>query len=179
MKIDKISFILGITLDNNENVTIYLNQPLAQELDKISKILGFFYDKVTTKRLNFSVLIRDWREYMDDSLENVSIEKRENILKALDTFFDRILLDYYAIDSNGAELNLKSLNESELEIVKGHILFSSALYRYCVRGILTKDADLRHFFTSQSVTELRTSLQKQSAQSTEAQQTQNRKPLVK
>lgn len=178
MKIDTMNFIIPLTANNGHTFDIYVPQPLGNELDKIARVLGYFFGLQRTNDIHPLVIMRDWQMYLRESLENMSESRAADIEKSVNIFLERSLSGSFAVSADNKEIDISKFGEEEMELIKGSILFLSALYRYSPKWALIGEDGQKGYFTSQSLTEVRNSLQKQSSQSSERQH-QKRGPLVK
>lgn len=143
-KADLFNFIVTIASDEGEELNIYVPQPNELELKLLAPILGKFYTALKEKKYDMAVMIYDWDLIVEEVLEGYNDEKKENLKKRLDTFFERSLASMIISGKS-------SLSENETSLFKGTLLFISALYRYSTKTLLIKE--LAEFFTSSSSTE--------------------------
>lgn len=167
-KANLYNFIVTISSDEGDSLDIYVPQPNELELKLLAPILGKFFTAVREKRYDTMVLLYDWELTVEEALEGLNEEKKENLQKRLNTFFERSIA---SMTINGQT----ELSETEMSLFKGTLLFISALYRYSTKTLLTKE--LGEFFTSLSSTEWLKSL----TSSTEVVETkeQKKKPSVR
>lgn len=167
-KANLYNFIVTIPSEAGDSLDIYVPQPNELELKFLAPILGKFFTYVREKRYDTMVLLYDWELAVEEVLEGLNEEKKENLQKRLNTFFERSIA---SMTINGKE----ALSESEMTLFKGTLLFISALYRYSTKTLLTRE--LGEFFTSLSSTEWLKSL----TSSTEVSETKEtkKKPSVR
>ena len=167
-KANLYNFIVTISSDEGDSLDIYVPQPNELELKLLAPLLGKFFTAVREKRYDTTVLLYDWEWSVEEALEGLNEEKKENLQKRLNTFFERSIA---SMTINGKE----ALSEDETNLFKGTLLFISALYRYSTKALLKKE--LEEFFTSLSASEWLKSLTNLDDPS--IQQEQKKKPFVK
>lgn len=167
-KANLYNFIVTISSDVGDSLDIYVPQPNELELKLLAPILGKFFTAVREKRYDTMVLLYDWELIVEEALEGLTDEKKENLQKRLNTFFERSIASMTINGQTG-------LSENEMSLFKGTLLFISALYRYSTKTLLTRE--LGEFFTSLSSTEWLKSL----TSSTEVSETKEtkKKPSVR
>lgn len=152
MTINNYNFIIPLINDNGEDIRIYINQPLENEMRRIASVLAHIFTLIKDNKLDLIIFLKDWDVILEEYCE--TIDKGQDKLKAVNTFIDRCILTARYFTSEGEVI--EKLSNDELFMVKGALVFLSALYRYSFK--MLKNTEMTDFFTSLNVTDFQNTL---------------------
>lgn len=153
-----VNFEVALVLDTGEEAKVFVPQPNDVELTRISRVLSYIFREMDKNPLQ--ILLIDWERMIDEALSGLSKELADNVKKQTMTFLDR------CVSSGICDLkDINTLSDSETSLLKGSLLFISALYRYVYQRAKIESSGIKGFFTSLSATDWKKSLSKRSEES--------------
>lgn len=187
MMIDQnFNLLIDVDYSEGEILKFYVPQPQIAEIKAISRILGYFYKVTSSQTEAVPVIVTDWERLVDESLSSLSSELKNNVAKALDNLFTRMLDSCSVIkmrNSEAAEFfdyttteRSKYLDDAYvIDRFKGTALFILALLRYSERSMIQDT--LSDFITSATLLELQSSLKKSAKELKAGQETKSQVSL--
>lgn len=153
-----INFEVALVLDTGDEAKVFIPQPNDVELTRISRVLSYVFKEMDKSPLQ--ILLIDWERLIDEALAGLPSELAENVRKQTLTFLDR------CVSSGICDLkDINTLSATEASLLKGSLLFISALYRYVYQRAKIESNEIKGFFTSLSATDWKKRSQKLSGDS--------------
>lgn len=158
MQLTKQNFIIPYFNEQGEVVQCFIEQPVKSYFDTIAGILGYLYTKIRSSNLLPEVFVMDYQAILKDIVEKEGLN--QSYLDKIESFLDRALTTGWIINEKGepTSLNDVKLDEDTLSVIKGYLLFTSALLRYTPMQM--RASVLGALLTSQTAMEWQSSFQK-------------------
>lgn len=148
----------------DHEVQAYVPEPLKDEVNKISKLLAYFYQQITAQNEAQETLIIDWERLLEEASASLPNHLKDSLHNSVNLFLQRCC-DGFSVIDNGVvvdytDKNLKIYTSDNdfMNRLKGTILFTLALSRYLVGK--EARAILQPLFTSSTISELKMSSKK-------------------
>lgn len=145
-----VSFIVPVVLDNGEEAKVFIPQPLEKDIMKVSRVLSYIFEQ--TQNTPLQILLIDWERFVEESLYPLPQENASYVRDLLQGILEKCIFS--------GECDIKdihSFSQHEMVLLKGGVLFISALFRY-VYCQNQKNNEVEQFFTSLKLTEWKASL---------------------
>lgn len=145
-----VNFIVPVGLDNGREAKVFIPQPLEKDIMKISRVLSYIFNQ--TQNTPLQILLIDWERFVEESLYTLPQENANYVKNLLEGVLDKCV--------SAGECDIKdihSFSQHEMTLLKGGVVFISALFRYVYCQGQT-NSEIEQFFTSLKLTEWRASL---------------------
>lgn len=164
MQITKQNFIIPYFNEAGEVTQCFIEQPVKTYFDTIAGVLGYLYTKIRSSNLLPEVFVMDYSAILKDIVEKEGLN--QDYLQKVENFLDRALTTGWIINEKGepTSLNDVKLDDDTLAVIKGYLLFTSALLRYT--PVQMRQSVLGQLLTSQTAMEWQSSFQKSAKEET-------------